>query len=257
MNYFRIGGLLCAASFALALAPPTVSAGERVTVGGSSNPAAAVKAAAKAFMDQNAAIEVTVDTSSSGAGIAALKAQTVDVAMSDVAVNDPDFVDHRIGWLGMAIIAGPNAGVADVTRAQMIGIYSGKITNWKQIGGNDQPIVPMSRPIGTGTRFLFEETVAKTPIETQAPAKAGDLVALADKTPGAIAYVATNFIDSARETVLKYNGVLPTPDNVRSHHYTFAADEHLYTLAKSSESSDTFATFVARNPQLLAEFGIF
>jgi phosphate transport system substrate-binding protein len=256
MKHFRIGGLLCAASFALFLTTPAVNAGEQVVVGGSGNPAAAVEAAAKAFMGQDSAIDVTVHTSSSGAGIAALKAKAVDVAMSDVAVSEPNFVDHRIGWLGIAIIAGPNTGVTGVTRAQMMGIYSGKITNWKQIGGNDQSIVPMSRPIGTGTRFLFEELVAKTPIETQAPVKASDLVALADKTPGAIAYVATNFVKPG-DTVLSYEGVLPTPENVRSHRYTFAADEHLYTLANSNQSGDTFANFVIHNPQILAKFGIF
>lgn len=256
MKHLRIGGLFCAASFALSLATPTVNAAEHVAVGGSGNPAAAVQAAAKAFMTANATVDVAVHTTSSGAGIAALKTKAVDVAMSDVAVSEPSFVDHRIGWLGIAVIAGPNAGVTGVTRAQMIGIYSGKITNWKQIGGNDQPIVPMSRPLGTGTRFLFEELVAKTPIDTRAPVRASDLVALADKTPGAIAYVATNFIKPGDE-VLSYEGVLPTPENVRSHRYTFAADEHLYTLAGGNASGNAFADFVVHHPQMLAKFGIF
>ena len=159
---FRTGALLCAASLAIALSPMTGNANENVNVGGSTNPAGAVGAAAKAFMERNPAIGVSLQPSSSGAGIAALKAGTIDVAMSDVAINDPTFVDHRIGWLGIAIIAGPNTGITAITRAQLIGIYSGKITNWKQIGGNDQRIVPISRPIGTGTRFLFETLVAKT-----------------------------------------------------------------------------------------------
>jgi phosphate transport system substrate-binding protein len=253
----RIEALLCAATFALAVSPIAGNAGESVVVGGSSNPAGAIKAAAKAFMATNAAVDVKVDTTSSGAGIAALKAGTIDVAMSDVEIDDPDFTDHRIGWLGMAIIAGPNTGVKGVTREQMIGIYSGKVKNWKEIGGNDQAIVPMSRPIGTGTRYLFEKLVAKTPIDTAAPAKADELVSTVDKTPGAIAYVATNFVDASHDTVLAYNGVLPTPENVRTHRYTFAADEHLYTGEKSSNASKAFADYVAGDAEVLAKSGIY
>jgi phosphate transport system substrate-binding protein len=248
---------MCAASFALTVSPLTVSAGEMVRVGGSSNPAGAVKIAAHTFTNSNAAVDVKVDTTSSGQGIADLKAGTIDVAMSDVEIDDPTFIDHRIGWLGMAIIAGPNTGLKNVTRQQMIGIYSGKITNWKQIGGNDQAIVPMSRPIGTGTRFLFEQLVAKTPIDTQSPAKAGDLVSLVGKTPGAIGYVATNFVDGAAVQTLSYNGVSPTPENVRSHRYTFAADEHLYTSDKSSAASNAFAEYVVHDADLLGKNGIY
>lgn len=254
---FRTGALVCAASFAIALLPMAGNADENVVVGGSTNPAGAVGAAAKAFMDRNPAIDVSLHPVSSGAGIAALKAGTIDVAMSDVAIDDPTFVDHRIGWLGIAIIAGPDTGISAITRTQLIGIYSGKITNWKQLGGRDQRIVPISRPIGTGTRYLFETLVAKTPIETLAPAKVSEMSTVVGNTPGAIGYVATNVVDPARVTVLEYDGVLPTPQNVRSHRYTFAADEHLYTTKTSSAASKAFAEFVVHDSADLAKFGIY
>lgn len=254
---FGIVALTCAIGFTFALSPLAGNAAASITVGGSTNPAGAVKAAAQDFMAANPAIGVEMHPTSSGAGIAALKTGAIDIAMSDVAIDDPTFVDHRIGWLGIAIIAGPNTGISAITRAQLIGIYSGKITNWKQIGGHDQRIVPISRPIGTGTRFLFESLVAKTPIETQAPAKVGEMSRVVGGTPGAIGYVATNVVDATRVTVLRYDGVLPTPENVRSHRYTFAADEHLYTTAKSSAASQQFAAFVAHDSAALAKFGIY
>lgn len=242
----------------LLIASPLVSqAAALVRVGGSTNPSAAVAAAARAFHAANPDVTVTVTGSSSGAGMAALRDGKVDAAMSDVRVSDPAFTDHVLGTLGIAFITGPHCGVRNLTRKQVIAIYSGKITNWKQLGGEDQPIVPFSRPIGTGTRFVFEQYVAKTLTATKEPVKAPDVAGIVAQTPGALAYVGTSFIDPAKDTMLTYEGVAPTPDNIRSHAYTFAADEHLYTRKDATPETRAFAAYVTQDRELLARFGIY
>ena len=100
-----------AATFALAITPLTTLANDNVTVGGSSNPSAAIKAAARAFHEQNPAIDVAVHPTSSGNGVAELRAGSIDVAMVDTVVNDPAFVDHAVGTVGVAILAGPHVGL--------------------------------------------------------------------------------------------------------------------------------------------------
>jgi phosphate transport system substrate-binding protein len=245
-----------AAIFTLIAALPAAAAAP-VNVGGTTNLAPLVAKAAAQYQSANAGSRVQVKGSSSGAGIAALKAHQIDVAMSDVAVSDPDFDDAVIGVVGFAFIAGPNAGVTNLTRAQVQAIYSGKVTNWKQLGGNDQKIVLIGRDIGTGTRFVFEQKVAKTLVPMQiTPTADADFKATA-QTPGALSYVASYFVGNHQNMVVTYDGVAPTPDNIRNHAYSFSTDEHLYTLKNAGPDVSAFVQYVKNNRALLDAYGVY
>ena len=183
----RLGHVAIATAFLLPLiSSAPASADATVRIGGSTNDTPALTKIAVAYQAANPGTTVSIKGSSSGEGIAALKGHSLDIACSDVAVDDPDLHDSKIGVVGFVFVVGSGAGVTNLTRDQVAGIYSGKFTNWKQIGGNDLAIVPFSRPIGVGTRFVFETTVAKTLVPMEIKPDATAVVNAVATTPGSI-----------------------------------------------------------------------
>jgi phosphate transport system substrate-binding protein len=233
------------------------SPAKALRVEGTLNQATPLQKAAAAYQLAHPGSLVEVKATNSGQGIAALRNGDTDVAASDISVDYPEFVDSTIGVLGVAVLAGPHAGVKNITRDQLVAIYSGKIKNWKEIGGEDQPIVVFGRAIGTGTRMLFETKVAKVEIPTQDPVNPLELVHDVATTPGAVGYIATSFVANQPELVLTYNGVAPTPGNIRSHAYEFSTDEHLYTRKGGPAAARAFVTFVTSQRETLASSGIY
>jgi phosphate transport system substrate-binding protein len=247
---FKAGGIVSA----------TGAASSALRVEGTLNQTSALQKAAAAYLASHMDASINVKGTNSGQAIAALKSGSIDVAASDIAVDPadfPNFVDTTIGVMGVVILAGPHTGLKNITREQLIGMYSGKITNWKQVGGEDQPVVAFGRAIGTGTRLLFETKVAKVEIPTQDPVNPAELVHDIATTPGAIGYIATQFVSDHPELVLTYNGVAPNPANIRNHTYTFSTDEHLYVLKGGPATARDFVTFVNSQRGTLASFGIY
>lgn len=243
---------MAAALFAPALAQVTP-----LKVEGTTNLTPLLTKAATAYEAANPGAQIAVRGTSSGAGIAALHDGSIDVAASDIAVGTPGFVDTTLGVVGFAFVANPAAGVKNLTRAQLIKIFAGQIRNWKQVGGNDCPIAIVSRDIGTGTRLVLEEKVAKTLIPTQVVGNADLVIKAVDSTKGAIGYVASYFVGKRTDLVVTYNGVAPTPDNIRTHAYAFSTDEHLYVQPTGKPAARAFVDYVRANKDLLTSFGIY
>jgi len=249
--------LLAAMLLPVAVFAPAI-ADQAINVGGTTNLAPMVAQAAKDYQGSHPGTTITVKGSSSGAGIAALKDKSVDIAMSDVAVNDSDFADTILGVVGFAFVANPDTGIKNLTREELADIFSGKITNWKGVGGNDRPIVLIGREIGTGTRFVFEDKVAKTLIPIKIAANATAVLKQVAATSGSLGYAATGFITKDDwPLVVSYQGVVPTPDNIRNHTYAFATDEHLYTLKGAAAPVTAFVEFVKNDGDLLKANGVF
>ncbi len=243
-----------AAALSLLVAPAvSYSAASAVHVAGTTNLTSVLTKAAAAYTDA----DVDVKGTSSGAGIASIKAGEIDVAASDVAVNDDDLVDTIIGRVGIAMVTGPGTGVKNLDRKDVIAIYSGKVSNWKQLGGEDRAIVLFGRPIGTGMRFVFEQNVAKTLVDVTAPKSAPQTLAMIASTPGAIGYMGMSFIGTHTDMMISYNGVAATRENIANHSYTFATDEHLYVRKNASPQAKAFVAFVAQHKDLLADSGIY
>lgn len=247
---------LSALLIAAALILPA-GAAQTINVSGTTNLAPLVAKAAAAYQSAHGGAAIAVKGNSSGAGIAALKDHTVDVAMSDVAVNDVDFADTVLGVVGFAFVANPDTGVKNLTREQLIDIFAGKVTNWKAVGGNDRAIVLIGRQIGTGTRFVFEDKVAKTLIPITIEDNATEVVDAVAKTPGSLGYLASGFLTGHEDLVVTYEGVAPTPANIRNHAYAFSTDEHLYTLKTASPEVSTFVQYVKNDAALLKANGVF
>lgn len=246
-----------AASLVLATSPALTLAAGTTVVQGTTNLSGMLAKAALAYEAANPGAHIAVTGTSSGAGIAALKAGKVDVAGSDVAVSDPQLRDTIVGTIGVALLLGPNTGKTNLTRAEIVKIYSGKVHNWKELGGNDQPIVVFSRPIGTGTRYVFEQKVAKTLIPTREPKDAMKMLPLIGATPGGVGYVGSAFVVGHTSSEVSYNGVAPTPENIASGRYPFATQEHIYVRSDASPQAKAFVKFAAQQKALLHAIGVY
>ena len=250
---------LLSVAFALALvAQPALAQTPGIHVEGTTNLSPMLAQAATAYRADHPDLAILVHGTSSGAGIASLRNATIDVAASDVAIDDPSFVGTTIGAVGFAFVANPADGVKNLTRNQLIDIYSGKIKNWKDVGGNDCAIVLIGRDIGTGTRLILEEKVAKTLIPTRTVEKASQMMKAVESTSGALGYVASGFIHGDQaQLIVKYEGVTPTVDNIRNHTYLFATDEHLYVRSGAGPEVRAFVAHVAADKALLGSFGVY
>jgi phosphate transport system substrate-binding protein len=255
-GFRSLAAMLAAALLPAALSLPA-GAAQAINVGGTTNLAPLVTKAAATYQGSHPGVAIAVKGDSSGAGIAALKDHKVDIAMSDVAVNDTDLADTVVGVVGFAFVVNPDVGVKNLTRDELIQIFDGKITNWKAIGGNDHPIVIIGRQIGTGTRFVFEDKVAKTHIPIKVEDNATAVLDSVAATPGAVGYLASGFLDGHQDLAVTYNGVAPTPDNIRNHVYSFATDEHLYTQKNADPAVSAFVQYVKNDTELLKANGVF
>jgi phosphate transport system substrate-binding protein len=226
-------------------------------VEGTTNLTPLLTKAAAEYETEHSGTQIIVKGTSSGAGIASLKSGTIDIAASDIAVDDDSLSGTTLGVVGFAFVANKDAGIKNLTRQQLIGIFAGKIQNWKAVGGNDLPIVIISREIGTGTRLVLEQKVAKTLIDTKVVGNANEVIHAVDSTSGALGYVATYFVGDHTDLVVSYNGITPTPETIRDHSYAFSTDEHLYVQTKGSDEAKNFAAYVAGNKTLLESYGIY
>jgi len=178
--------------------------------------------AADAFMTANPGTNILVSGGGSGVGVQQIGDNLVDIGMSsrDLTRNEltkyKDFVVTPVALDGIAVVVNPaNNPVNSLTIAQIRDIYSGKITNWKEVGGKDMAIVVIGRDSASGTRTFFTDTVmnktsyVKTQFEKNSNGAIQKSIA---QTPGAIGYVGLGYIDpSVKALQINVNGTLVEP----------------------------------------------
>lgn len=183
--------------------------------------------------------QVTLDVQGGGsfAGLDQMYSGQVDIGASDVYADptrypDPNITDHLVAVVPFAMIVHPDVTIDSLTQEQIIGIYTGQITNWRVVGGPDEPITVVSRALTSGSRATFRRYILNGADEVQGVALDQDssqaLVDTVSKTLGAIGYAAVSAATSAVHTVA-INKVLPTAANVENGHYAFWSYEHMYT----------------------------
>ena len=178
----------------------------------------------------------------SGAGIEAVANGTVDIGNSSRALKDEEkakgLVENVVAIDGIAVVVDKANPVGDITKDQLAQVYSGQITNWKDLGGSDQQIVVIGREASSGTRGAFEELLK---LEdkckyAQEIDSTGAVMAKVAATPGAIGYVSLDVIDDTVHT-LKIDGVEPTEENIKAGSYTLQRPFVMATKGEVSEQS--------------------
>lgn len=230
-----------------------------ITAAGSSALKPLADDAADSFLNDHPDVSITIDAGGSGEGLKQVSEGTVDIGNSDVAAEDKldetaakELVDHQVCVVTMAPIVNKDvaeAGVKSLTKEQLISIFTGKTTNWKDVGGPDEDIVLVTRPESSGTRATFQkyaldgnEEASNTSMETD---DSGVLLTNVKSTNGAIGYVALSYLtgDAGVETVA-IDDVEPTLENTYSGKYPVWTFEHMYTKGEPNEVTKAFFDYI-------------
>ncbi|WP_025689789.1 phosphate ABC transporter substrate-binding protein [Paenibacillus zanthoxyli] len=215
-----------------------------------------VEQVAEKFMEKNAGVDIQVQGGGSGTGLTQVAEKQVDIGNSDVfaeeKLKDADaekakaLVDHQVAVVAIAAVSHPAAGVDTLTKQQLVDIFTGKITNWKEVGGADQKIQIINRPASSGTRATFEKFALGTKTEDLPGSiqedSSGTVKKMIGETPGAIGYLALSYLDDSVKT-LNYDGVEPSVDNVVSGKYPVWAYEHMYTNGEPNATVKAFLDY--------------
>ena len=200
-------------------------------------------ALSEAFMEKYPKLTVTAEFVGSGAGIEAVSNGTADIGNSSRSLKDEEkaagVVENIVAIDGIAVCVDPANEVADLTKEQLTNIYNGTITNWKEVGGADEPIIVIGREAGSGTRGAFEELVdlqdaCKYANELDST---GAVIAKVASTPGAIGYASLDALDDSVKA-LSLEGVEATAENIKAGNYFLSRPFVMATKGEISEQND-------------------
>ncbi|GEK06729.1 phosphate ABC transporter substrate-binding protein PstS family protein [Schleiferilactobacillus harbinensis] len=208
-------------------------------------------AVAKDFQDKNPGVTINVQGGGSGTGLGQIAQGSVDIGNSDIfaeqkgGIDASKVVDHQVAVVGMGPVANKDAGVTNLTMAQLRDIFTGKVTNWKEVGGKDQKITVVNRAEGSGTRATFEASVTdgKAAVKSLEQDSNGTVQKIVATTPGAISYLAFSYFKDDLQA-LSIDGVKPTDDNVTTNKWKIWSYEHMYTTKKPSSATKAYIKYM-------------
>ena len=232
-----------AESSAAAPAETTTDLSGSISMVGSTSMEKLANALSEAFMEEHPDVTVTADFVGSGAGIEAVTNGTTDIGNSSRSLKDEEkaagVVENVVAIDGIAVCVDPANEVADLTKEQLTNIYNGTVTNWKEVGGADEPIIVIGREAGSGTRGAFEELVdlvdgCKYANELDST---GAVIAKVASTPGAIGYASLDALDDSVKA-LSLEGVEATAENIKAGNYFLSRPFVMATKGEISEQND-------------------
>ncbi len=214
---------------------------DSIVMDGSTTVGPIAKAFAEYYMQRNPGVNVTVGESGSGNGVRSLINGTAAIGTMSRFMRDTEFkasveggvmpVAHVVALDGLPILVHPSNPVGDLTLDQVRDIYTGRITNWRQLGGPNLAIIAISRDTNSGTYETFSELVMrKQPIASgvEYVGSNGAVRQRVQTTPAAIGYAGLGFVD-ATVKALKINGVAAAAETVRTGAYAIARPLYMFT----------------------------
>ena len=216
---------------------------------------------AERFMNQHPDTRVTVTGGGTGVGISALLDNTTDIAMASRPIKfsekmkiksaGEDVAEIVVAYDALAVVAHPSNPVKQLTRQQLEDIFRGKITNWKQVGGDDRKIVVYSRETSSGTYEFFKESVLKNKNDMASslsmPAT-GAIIQSVSQTKGAIGYVGLAYVSPRVKTLsVSYDGkhyAAPTVENATNKTYPIVRPLYYYYNVKKKAEIDPLIQYI-------------
>ncbi len=240
-----------------------------LTIQGSSTVLPIAQRAAEAYMENHPDVNISVRGGGSGNGIAALIDGATDIADASRFIKDGEVknafengvypVPFRVAYDGIAVVVNPVNSVDELSLEQIKGIYTGKISNWKEVGGNDMRIVVISRDSSSGTFEAFGELALDeervTPLALLS-ASNGDAASKVAETKGAIGYVGLGYLTNAVKPV-KVNGVAPSVETVANGSFPISRPLFMFTNGWPTGLALDFINFIlsAEGQKIAAEQG--
>lgn len=200
-------------------------------------------ALSESFMEKNSGVTVTAEFIGSSAGIEALTGGSADIGNSSRALKDSEkakgTVENVVAIDGIAVVTDKNSKADNLTKQQLTDIYTGKIKDWSEVGGDSGAIVVIGREAGSGTRGAFEEILGIEDACTYANEldSTGAVMAKVVSTPGAIGYVSLDVVDDTVKA-LKLDGVEATPKNIIAGEYFLSRPFVMATMGPIGKQND-------------------
>ncbi|WMJ87985.1 phosphate ABC transporter substrate-binding protein [Anaerocolumna sp. MB42-C2] len=229
-----------------------------ITGSGSSALLPLAQDAADKFQEKNPDVSITLSAGGSGMGLKQVAEGSVDIGNSDVEAESKleadqakDLVDHKVCVITMAPIVNKDVAetVKSLTKQQLIDIFTAKTTNWKDVGGPNEPIVLVTRPTTSGTRALFKEyaldnneEASNASLETD---DSGTLLQTVANQKGAIGYVALSYlVNNDTVSTMAIDKVEPTLENTYNGSYPVWGYEHMYTKGEAAGAVKAFIDYI-------------
>lgn len=236
---------------------------------------------AEAYQDVEPELRISVTGGGSGTGIASMINGTVNIAnasrpikqdeIEQARANGFDPVEHVIAKDAIAVIVNPNNPIDQLTLRQISDIYSGAITNWSEVGGEDRPIVRLSRETNSGTHVYFLETVLRMGLKDDKTLFSRDTLLLPSSegiineirtNPNAIGYDGLGYVpEDLKMVAISVDGVLPyilpSIDSVNNATYAISRDLYMYTLTEPEGEIKKYLEWILTDEaqQIVADLG--
>lgn len=262
MRLFTLGTLLGAAILGAGCGAP--QQGSVVTVKGSDTMQYLVNSWAEAYAAVQPGNNVAVSAGGSGVGIAAIINGTTDICMASREMRETEIEEAKqknvtpkanvVALDGLAIVVHPSNPVSELTMEQVKLLYTGQITSWAQLGGEDTPVFAISRESSSGTYgFFLEHVLDDVPFadSTRLMPATSAIVSNVSEDKGAVGYVGLGYANSAGDKIkivaIKKDdaspAVIPSIETVTSGEYSIARPLYLYTTEPESEAVANFIAF--------------
>lgn len=213
----------------------------------------------KKFAEKYPDASVNVQGGGSGTGLTQVLQGAVDIGNSDIFAEEKlkteeakQLVDHKVAVVAFGVVANTKVKVDNLKQEDLVKIFTGEITNWKQVGGDDMNIIVINRPKSSGTRATFKKYALNDKEEVEGKAltqdSSGAVKKTIEETDGAIGYLASSFLNEADNTkglkMIKLDGVEMTKENVINDKYKIWSYEHMYTKGEAKEVAKAFLEYM-------------
>lgn len=212
------------------------------------------------FTEKYPDVTISIQGGGSGVGVTQVAEGSVQIGNSDVEakkkISDEntlkELVNNKVCAIGFALVVNKDVTVENLTTEQIQDIFTGKVTNWKEVGGSDTPIIVVNRSKSSGTRATFKDTILKDKDEKEGLGLIQDSTSAAKKavkdTSGGISYVALSNLrnDSEKDglKLLKIDGISPTTENITSNKYPFWAYEYMITKGEPTGAVKAYIDYI-------------
>lgn len=252
MKKHSIGKILILVLLMLACVTGCAKDNSKITIVGSSALQLLAEQAGNDYRLTHPSSNIVVQGGGSGTGLSQVQAGAVQIGTSDVfaetkkGIDAKKLKDYKVAVVGIVPIVNKGVGVKNVSMKQLRQIFTGKLTNWKQLGGKNVPIIVVNRSKGSGTRDSFEDIVLhkQKAIKSQEQDSNGAVKKIVDTTPGTISYISFPYANGDNIQKLSIDGVKPTNKNITTNKWQLWAYQHMYTKGEPDKKTKAFIKYM-------------